>query len=220
MDLERVKYIRESTTDDLKDCDYIEQLMCKLGFNDEGLHEQPQIVRANTGGLKIWQYPNQFSKYLKFLSDKNITSYLEIGCRWGGTFVLTTEYLKKFNNLTESVAIDIIDSPAAEYTGGKFMKMNSTSREFKDYIATKQFDLILIDGDHGYEGLRNDYLLVKDHAKILVFHDISSVACPGVMKIWNLIKYEYDFYEFTEQYTDVTGNFLGIGVAVKKVPPM
>jgi hypothetical protein len=217
MDLERVKYIRESSRDELQDCNYIEQMMCKLGFNDELLWEQPEIVRANTGGLKIWQYPNQFSKYLKFLSDKNITSYLEIGCRWGGTFVLTTEYLKKFNNLTESVAVDLIDSPVAEYTGGTFIKMNSMSQEFSEYIASKQFDLVLIDGDHTYEGAKSDYLLVKDHAKIIVFHDITSVACPGVMKIWNEIKHEYDFHEFTQQYHEVPSSFLGIGVAVKKV---
>lgn len=217
MDLERVKYIRESTKEQLSDPKYIEQLMCKLGFNDEALWEQPDIVRENTGGLKIWQYPNQFSSYLKFLSERPITSYLEVGCRWGGTFVLTTEYLKKFNNLTESVAVDIIDSPVAQYDGGKFINMNSQSQEFKDYIATKQFDLVLIDGDHTYEGAKSDYLLIKDHAKIIVFHDITSVACPGVMKIWNEIKHNYDSYEFTQQYHEIPHSFLGIGVAVKKV---
>lgn len=215
--MDRIQYIRDSTTDELLDVDYLERLMCRLGFNDEILHEQPEIVRANTGGLKIWQYPNQFSKYLKFLSERGVTSYLEIGCRWGGTFILTTEYLKKFGDVKEAVAVDIIDSPVADYEGGTFIRIDSKSPEFKEYIARKQFDLVLIDGDHSYEGAKSDYLLVKDHAKIIVFHDITNIACPGVMKIWNEIKHEYDFYEFTQQYPEIPSCYLGIGVAVKKV---
>ena len=58
-----------------------------------------------------------------------------------------------------------------------------------------------------------------------MFHDIISDACPGVVKFWNELKVtekeNYDFHEFTEQYEEVyaatNANFLGIGVAIKKV---
>jgi cephalosporin hydroxylase len=228
LDLARIKYIKESSLDDLQNTNYLENLIVKLGFNVEILTEQPQIVRNNGGGLLIWQYPNQFSKYLCLLKEQKINSYIEIGCRWGGTFVLTNEYLKRFNNVNKSVAVDIIDSPVEKYcilnNETQFIKMNSQSQEFINYMSNNYFDLIFIDGDHSYDGVKNDYEISKNRGNILVFHDIVSDACSGVVKFWKELKYNrkniYNFFEFTEQYKDVWNNthkkFLGIGVAIKK----
>jgi cephalosporin hydroxylase len=228
MDLSRIKFIKESNLGDLQDNNYLEKLIIQLGFNTEILREQPKIVRDNGGGLLIWQYPNQFSKYLSLLSRHKIQSYIEIGCRWGGTFVLTNEYLKMFNNINKSVAVDIIDSPVLNYcmlnNEAQFIKINSQSKEFKHYMSNNVFDLIFIDGDHSYEGVKNDYEISKNSGKMFVFHDIINDACPGVKKFWNELKQNnsniYDFFEFTEQYRDVWNDthqkFLGIGLAIKK----
>jgi cephalosporin hydroxylase len=229
MDLKRIELIKESNLEDLKNNNYLENLIVKLGFNTEILREQPKIVKDNGGGLLIWQYPNQFSKYLCLLSEQKIQSFIEIGCRWGGTFVLTNEYLKKFNNVNKSIAVDIIDSPVLNYCilnkETQFIKFNSQSQEFKNYISNNQFDLIFIDGDHSYSGVKNDYEISKNSGKIFVFHDIVSDVCPGVGQFWNELKNKgvdtYVFFEFTEQYEDVWNNthqkFLGIGVAIKKL---
>ncbi len=228
MDLERIKFIKESSLENLQDNNYLENLIIKLGFNTEILEEQPQIVKDNGGGLLIWQYPNQFSKYLCLLKEQNINSYIEIGCRWGGTFVLTNEYLKMFNNITKSVAVDIIDSPVLNYcilnSETQFIKQNSQSQEFINYMKNNYFDLIFIDGDHNYNGVKSDYEISKNSGKIFVFHDIINDVCPGVIQFWNELKNNendiYNFFEFIEQYEDVWNNtnqkFLGIGVAIKK----
>jgi cephalosporin hydroxylase len=228
MDLTRIKFIKESKLEDLQNSNYLEDLIIKLGFNTEILREQPKIVKDNGGGLLIWQYPNQFSKYLCLLREQNIKSYIEIGCRWGGTFVLTNEYLKMFNSINKSVAIDIIDSPVVNYcisnNETQFIKINSQSKEFINYINNNYFDLIFIDGDHSYTGVKNDYEISKNSGKIFVFHDIINGVCPGVVQFWNELKNNeknaYNFFEFTEQYEDVWNDtrqkFLGIGVAIKK----
>ena len=39
-------------------------------MNREVLIEQPEITKKNGGGLLIWQYPNQFSKYLSLLQKQ------------------------------------------------------------------------------------------------------------------------------------------------------
>lgn len=228
MDLSRISLIKNSSLEELKSNEYLESLIVKLGFNTESLQQQPQIVKDNGGGLLIWQYPNQFSKYLCLLEKQKISSFIEIGCRWGGTFILTNEYLKRFNIINKSVAVDIMKSPVKEYclnnSETEFKEINSQSGEFKKYISDNYFDLIFIDGDHSYNGVKNDYEISKNNGKIFVFHDISNNECPGVVKFWNELKNNksdtYDFFEFTEQYEDVWNNthktFLGIGVAIKK----
>lgn len=228
MDLSRIHFIKQSKLDDLQNSDYLEKLIITLGFNTEILREQPQIVRENGGGLLIWQYPNQFSKYLCLLNKYKISSYIEIGCRWGGTFVLTNEYLKMFNTMNKSVAIDVIESPVIHYcinnSETQFIQTNSQSNEFRNYMNNNYFDLIFIDGDHSYEGVKNDYEISKNSGKMFVFHDIVNDVCPGVVRFWNELKTNehntYEFFEFTEQYPDVWNEthqtFLGIGVAIKK----
>lgn len=138
-DLTRIDLINRSSLEDLSSQEYLENLIINLGFNNEILIEQPKIVKDNFGGLLIWQYPNQFSKYLLLLKSLSIKTYIEIGCRWGGTFILTTEYLKRFNNLTKAVAIDIINSPVKDYCKKneitEFKQLNTTSDEFDDYIT-------------------------------------------------------------------------------------
>ena len=61
MDLTRVSLIRDAPKESLTDSTFLESFIPTLGFNKEVLHEQPEIVKRNGGGLLIWQYPNQFS---------------------------------------------------------------------------------------------------------------------------------------------------------------
>lgn len=106
----------------------------------------------------------------------------------------------------------------------QFIKINSQSEQFINYMNNNYFDLIFIDGDHSYEGVKNDYEISKNSGKMFVFHDIINDVCPGVVQFWNELKNiesdTYNFYEFIEQYDDVWNDtrqkFLGIGVAIKK----
>ena len=236
IDLQRIDLIKKSSLHDLTNFKYLENLIVRLGFNNEILNEQPSIVKENTGGLFIWQYPNQFSKYLTLIQQLNVHSYLEIGCRYGGTFILTCEYIQRISSLQRissssscsAVAIDIIDSPVVEYCqtnpNTTFLRLDTRSDDFKMFMENKMFDLIFIDADHSYDGVKSDYELTRNHGKIFVFHDIINDACSGVVQFWKELRLnnmeEFDFFEFTEQYQDVWNDtnktFLGIGVAIKK----
>lgn len=226
VDFNRIDLIQNSSIADLENREYLENLILRLGMNDEEPQEQPSIVLENAGGLKIWQYPNQFSKYILKAKELNVRSYLEIGCRWGGTFVLTAEYLKKTCGLKTAVAIDIIESPVKEYCdkneGFEFLQIDSQDPEFAKYLQNKHFDMVLIDGFHSFEAVTNDYNACKDSVDIFVFHDITSDVCPEVEQYWNEFKKspDFEYYEFKDQYKEVFAKtnqrFLGIGMAVKK----
>lgn len=195
----------------------LEDLLPSLGMNGENVHEMPSHLSQHYNvGLKFWQYPNQFSKYLKLLSTFKVKTYLEIGCRWGGTFVITNELLKLKNKNVKAFACDLIEmsdilTEYSKHSDFKYLFMNSTLLNKEN--VQEQIDLILIDGDHSYNGVKIDFERSLQYSpKYVVFHDIKSDACGGVVKFWDEIKNNYKHHEFVEQYESVNGSYLGIGL--------
>jgi cephalosporin hydroxylase len=212
----------------------IEKLIYAVGLNDEQSWELPQEVLDASGGLRVYQYPNQFAGYLQLLSGLEIVTYLEVGCRWGGTFILTTEYLQRFSSVpVSSIAVDLSKSPPARAYSmcrekSYFVHMNSQSLDFAEMIRSLGFvDLILIDGDHSYAGAKRDFDVVKEFGRVIVFHDITNDASPGVRQVWREVRNsdEFETHEFIDQYREVQDRLrayeageelFGIGVAISK----
>lgn len=193
-------------------------------------YEWPPSLAVHTGkGLQVWQYPNQFSKYLAFLSAYKINSYLEIGVAYGGTFVLTLEYLSRLNTDLVACCVDVRNPSALFDVYSDFRSFTyvvAKSSDLFDHVdRDSRFDLVFIDGDHSRNGVVNDFLMVKDRASIIGFHDIVNFKTPGTIAAWRDIKKDFadsfDFFEFVDQYPALAGggegkSLLGIGVAVKK----
>jgi hypothetical protein len=90
-----VERIRNESIEKLSDPAYLEyRLLPELGLNDRHMHQYPEHLHRYCGiGIDSWQYPNQFSKYLCYLSRCEIQNYVEIGCHKGGTFIITCEWV-------------------------------------------------------------------------------------------------------------------------------
>jgi hypothetical protein len=223
IDLSRVDLIRRRTLAELTHPARVEALLLELGLNEEGSSELPPELHAHCGGLRIWQYPTQFSRYLVQLSRLAVRSYLEIGIRHGGSFVATTEYLDRFHELELSVGVDVIDCPSmAEYCSrndrAQFWLLNSRSPEFvARFEALGPVDLVFIDSHHEEEQCRDELAVLAPRADMIAFHDIANVGCPAIRRVWDDVKRstEYRCFEYVEQYAGL-GPFMGIGLAVKR----
>jgi len=233
LDLNMIDKIREAPLSTLQDPLKLEtELLPQLGLNNEVLVEFPPSLYPFCGqGLFHWQYPNQFSKYLVHLSKYKIESYIEVGVRHGGTFIITMEYLSRFNNIKECLGVDIANNVSFDdYKNGyrkeaDFWQIDSHHLRFKKFIREKEkrYNLALIDGEHTYWGARKDFELLKDYTNIIVFHDISNSAVPEIKDLWVELRTncsdQFNFYEFTDQYkyiADTNLYYLGIGVMVDK----
>jgi len=230
--LRYVNLIRRSSIKELTDPAFLEsRLLPRLGLHTNSLRQFPGGLHPFIGkGLRSSQYPVQFSRYLVRLADHDVKSYLEIGVKFGGTFIITVEYLRKIGRLKKAVAIDRYDCPALrDYSRLnrkiEFHRMNSHGIRFRDlYNQYGGFDLVFIDGDHSGPGARKDFDLVKKQCRVIVMHDIANCLYPELGRLREDVKkdfrHAYDFYEFTDQYESVYSkeeqSYLGIGMMVRK----
>jgi hypothetical protein len=240
---ETVSAIAALTATQCADAAFLEkEFIPSLGLNDENLDKQPREFSASFGkGLHIWQYPSQLAAYLVWLTKNvaDVTSYMEIGCRWGGMFILTSEWIRKNGGQLRAVtAVDPIrptpfieayfELLRAQLAAGQSFIEATYIRDFSTSLATKQDvdrirpDFVFIDADHSLRGAFGDHMLVRKHAKIITHHDVCSQACLDTTFLWEALKklevHEFDFFDFVSQYPSVKGNFLGIGAMKRKMP--
>jgi hypothetical protein len=227
----------QTSISNLLNITYLENIFIpEIGLNNELYHEFPSFLypymNSNTG-LRIWQYPSQLSKYLLLLANFQIPikSYLEIGVRHGGTFIFLSEYMNRIGKpFKSSIGIDIVPSKQMElyisqftnskhkYAVGYHPNYKNKNSEFYD------IDLCFIDGDHSFLGVTNDYSLIKDHCKYIVFHDVYSSAAEGSTEFWRILKFTHSskhVQEIIDQYPEVMEKnngktFLGFGILQNK----
>ena len=210
------------------------ELVCRLGLNDEVLRQFPsELVPYYGTGLHMMQYPTQLGRYLAFLatSPVPVRRYVEIGARWGGTFIAVAEVLRRTQQgaLEAVAAVDPMgESPLlkayserlqriAPRVAYSFLQQYSTDEPFKATLRRLAPTLVFIDGDHSYKAALSDHLLAESAgAKLIAHHDIVSDCCES-RRVWQELRAEATrkgstVAEFDEQYSGVRGRWLGIGV--------
>jgi predicted O-methyltransferase YrrM len=141
------------------------------------------------------QIPEEIQKFLEIAQKIEPKTIVEIGTAKGGTLYLLSKIADK------KAKIISIDLPGGLFGGGyehrKIPLLRSfsqysqeivllradsheeeTVRKLKDILGGGEIDLLFIDGDHRYEGVRKDFEMYSPLVRkggIIAFHDI----CPG-----------------------------------------
>jgi predicted O-methyltransferase YrrM len=173
------------------------------------------------GGLKLQQVPEEYAAVLFEIKSLNPKSYLEIGIGNGGSWMTCSYFLR--HSLEKSRAVDnlayyqAIDQKIEEIefvenflrsTINDVSFFNSDSKIFLD-SHNEKYDVIFIDGDHSYEGVKKDFLKCLKNINpegVMIFHDIASVGAPGVVQFWEEVKTQYKSREF------IHSNTCGMGI--------
>lgn len=113
-----------------------------------------------------------FYRYDEYDTVRNVHDVLEIGSGWG----LFTRSILMANDGCRVTTIDKIPEPRhfKENTAGyedRITRIIGDSKDKLPKLQDKSFDLIYVDGDHGYEGFKRDFYealrLVRDNGVVV-----------------------------------------------------
>lgn len=148
------------------------------------------------------QVPEELNALLEKAAGKKLI--LEIGTATGGTL---SRMMKVAHPEAEFISVDLPGGPFGGEFGqpaletmatwlGPKQKLHVVRGDSKNYqtvqnvekvIGQRKCDLVFIDGDHSYEGVKSDFEIYKRFAEdLIVFHDIAehNREDVGVRKFW------------------------------------
>jgi predicted O-methyltransferase YrrM len=179
-----------------------------------------------------FQVPEELVRLMEDVRGLNPQTVLEIGTHRGGTLYLWARLARP-----DAILISI-DLPGGKFGGGyspfrapiyrRFAQerqklhlmradshRESTLEETKRLLSGRQIDLLFIDGDHTYEGVKKDWEMYSPLVRsggLIVFHDVAgNYGETQVKAIWDTIKTSYPHREYM---THPEGLY-GIGVLEK-----
>ena len=179
------------------------------------------------------QNPFEIESLYKAVCELDAKRILEVGTARGGTLYLWTQAA------SPDATIVSVDLPGGDFGGAypacrvpfysefarekqimHLMRTDShqsaTLDEVKQHFSGHEIDFAFIDGDHTYEGVKQDFQMYGPLVRpggLIAFHDIvDRPDVPGldVHRFWLELKEKYDTIEFIGP--DGSGKKIGIGL--------
>lgn len=185
--------------------------------------------------VMMHQKKEELIEFFKLIKQVNPKFILEIGTSEGGTLFF---FLKFAAQDAKIITIDLpIVRNYASYSPAKipFFKLYktknqkiyfirkdshhvSTVKKVQKILKEKNLDVLFIDGDHSYDGVKEDfekyYPLVRKNG-LIAFHDIVEHPPESnceVSKFWNELKIKFEHKELIVTKKE---NWAGIGLIIK-----
>ena len=185
--------------------------------------------------IAVQQVPSEITEFAKLVAERKARTTLEIGTSRGGSLFILCRLAAPDGTIIS------VDMPGAGYGEAytpaharlfqifpskgqslSLVKADShhpgTRRRVEDLLNGKQVELLFIDGDHSYEGVKKDFEmyspLVADGGMI-AFHDIAvhtKFANCEVDRFWKEVKQNYRHREIID---DTKQGWAGIGILWK-----
>lgn len=136
---------------------------------------------------KVQQHPQELIDFIQFIRDKNVKSYCEIGCKYGGSLWSVAHAMPPKSRV---VAVDLpfghwgrsdSEAPLREcvkhlqregFDAHLIIGDSTTPQVIEAVRALAPFDCIFIDANHTEHYVRTDFTNYGRLAKFCCFHDI------------------------------------------------
>jgi hypothetical protein len=175
------------------------------------------------------QHQAEFASLLTLFQRERITSYLEIGSKYGwslwrvasilpmGSRVVAVDMTIHINSLPDLRAC-IYELKRRKYDAHLFVGDSTSEAVVNKVRALAPFDACLIDANHSAAYVNNDWSNYGPMARIVAFHDVGyklgervadKIYPIEVPQVWNAIKQDYPHQEII---LDPSGQDNGFGV--------
>tara|TARA_R110000868_G_scaffold250790_2_gene507548 strand:- start:461 stop:1081 length:621 start_codon:yes stop_codon:yes gene_type:complete len=204
------------------------------------MEEELEKYWLESKNFKIQQKKPEWVSFIKEVyKDGKINNTLEIGCYDGGTTISLANITKNLITIDQPIKprFDVYQYNVGDKelfgtellntkTNFKYVGGNSHSEEIYnktfELLNGEKLDLLFIDGDHTYEGVKSDFYQYKSLVKpngIIALHDVHNSDFHEkhgcfVHNFWDEVKDKYEhkvFYDNTQYH-----EWGGIGLIINK----
>jgi predicted O-methyltransferase YrrM len=171
------------------------------------------------------QKPVEFASLIRLLSERELNVVLEIGTAQGGTY---WTWCRLATPTAHLVSVDLPGNdewsarvrsyPRATQTQTLIRTDSHDPETVRSLHGLRgSVDLLFIDGDHSYEGVRSDfenYAPLVRPGGLIAFHDVDSTNHPAsqVDRLWTQLRDLYAAREIIDSVDDEQSGRYGIGV--------
>ena len=227
-----------TTISDIQRYRYLSSEAHKIqSHNFTDLSHLEKFRRIQKGPFGTQQIESEFTQAMRKVEELKPSTFVEIGAFQGGTLSLFSQVSpRSCRFLSIDIAFNWPQSLAFRGLGAKGQKVHcipgdsskkETIEKTRKWLQGSLIDVLFIDGDHSYEGVKSDYKNYSPWVKrggLIIFHDIvedygtrfGTPTCNytgGVPKFWSELKNQgFQFEEFVEN-SEQDG--FGIGILIK-----